>query len=397
MSLHAIAPTASAGPLTFTELPPLSLYVHLPWCVRKCPYCDFNSYEARGPLADIEYIDAVLRDLRSELPNVQGRNVQTVFIGGGTPSLFSAAAIERLLRGVAADLTLARGAEITLEANPGAVDAARFAAFRAAGVNRLSIGIQSLRDDRLRALGRVHDSGEARRAIELARTAGFENINLDFMYALPDDDVAGALTDLEGAVELAPAHLSWYQLTLEPNTAFERRPPPLPADETVAEIESRGRELLTAAGFARYEISAYSRPGHQCAHNLNYWQFGDYVGVGAGAHGKITLPAMHAIERRAKTRNPRTYVETAGVLTACDAQRLTQPREIAVEFLLNALRVLDGVPQEWLVERAGLPVEAIAAPHREAVDRGWLADEPGRLRATPKGREVLNRVLELFV
>ncbi len=206
MSLHAIAPAESAGP-NFTALPPLSLYVHLPWCVRKCPYCDFNSYEARGPLADIEYVDAVLRDLRSELPNVQGRHVQTVFIGGGTPSLFSAAAIERLLRGIAADLTLARDAEITLEANPGAVDAARFAAFRAAGVNRLSIGIQSLRDDRLRALGRVHDSREARRAVELARTAGFTNINLDFMYALPDDDAAGALADLEQAVELAPAHL----------------------------------------------------------------------------------------------------------------------------------------------------------------------------------------------
>ncbi len=396
MSLHAIAPTVSAQP-TFVALPPLSLYVHLPWCVRKCPYCDFNSYEARGPLADIEYIDAVLRDLRSELPNVQGREVQTVFIGGGTPSLFSAAAIERLLRGVAADLTLARNAEITLEANPGAVDAARFAAFRGAGVNRLSIGIQSLRDDRLRALGRVHDSREARLAVEIARAAGITNINLDFMYALPDDDAAGALADLEEAVDLEPTHLSWYQLTLEPNTAFERRPPPLPADETVAEIESRGRELLAAGGFARYEISAYSRPGHQCAHNLNYWRFGDYLGLGAGAHGKITLPVVQAIERRGKTRNPRTYMETAGGPAACNAQRLTEPREIAVEFLLNALRVLEGVPEEMFVERTGLPLEAIAAPHREAVDRGWLADEPGRLRATPAGREVLNRLLELFV
>ncbi len=396
MISNAIAPTTSAG-LTFTALPPLSLYVHLPWCVRKCPYCDFNSYEARGPLADIEYVDAVLRDLRSELPNVQGRNVQTVFIGGGTPSLFSAAAIERLLRGVAAEVTLARDAEITLEANPGAVDAARFAAFRAAGVNRLSIGIQSLRDDQLRALGRVHDSREARRAVELARTAGFENINLDFMYALPNDDGAGALADLEHAVELAPAHLSWYQLTLEPNTAFERRPPPLPADETVAEIEIRGRELLATAGFARYEISAYSQPGRQCAHNLNYWQFGDYLGVGAGAHGKITLPAMEAIERRAKARNPRTFMETAGAPAACNAQRLTEAREIGVEFLLNALRLLEGVPQEWFVERTGVTLDAIASPHREAVDRGWLADEPGRLRATPAGREVLNRLLELFV
>jgi len=396
MSSHAIAPAVSAGP-TFTALPPLSLYVHLPWCVRKCPYCDFNSYEARGPLADVEYVDAVLRDLHSELPNVQGRYVQTVFIGGGTPSLFSAVAIERLLRGVTADLTLARDAEITLEANPGAVDAARFAAFRAAGVNRLSIGIQSLRDDQLRTLGRVHDNREARRAVELARTAGFANINLDFMYALPNDNAAGALADLEQAIELAPAHLSWYQLTLEPNTAFERRPPPLPADEIVQEIESRGRALLAAAGYVRYEISAYARAGRECAHNLNYWQFGDYLGVGAGAHGKVTRPALQAIERRAKTRNPRTYVETAGAASACNSQVLTDPRAIAVEFLLNALRTLEGVPEQWFPERTGLPLEAIAAPRREAVDRGWLADEPARLRATPVGREVLNRLLELFV
>ena len=395
MTLPHIAPIASAGP-HFTALPPLSLYVHLPWCVRKCPYCDFNSYEARGLLADIEYVDAVLRDVRRELPDVQGRRVQSVFIGGGTPSLFSGAAIERLLRGIAAGIALSPGAEITLEANPGAVDAARFADFRAAGVNRLSIGIQSLRDDRLRALGRVHDSREARRAIEIARSAGFANINLDFMYALPGDDVAGALADLEQAVGLAPAHLSWYQLTLEPNTAFERRPPRLPADETVAEIEARGRELLAAAGFVRYEISAYSQPGRQCRHNLNYWRFGDYLGVGAGAHGKLTLPAAAAIERRAKSRNPRTYLATAGTPAACSTQRLTESREIALEFLLNVLRLLEGVPERWFVERTGLPLETIAEPRAEAVERGWLADEAGRLRATPAGRDVLNRVLELF-
>ncbi len=392
---QATAPTAS-GPI-FTALPPLSLYVHLPWCVRKCPYCDFNSYEARGPLADIEYVDAVLRDLRSELPNVQGRQVQTVFIGGGTPSLFSAAAIERLLRGITAELTLVRDAEVTLEANPGAVDAERFAAFRTAGVNRLSIGIQSLRDEQLRVLGRVHDKREARRAVELARTAGFTNINLDFMYALPNDSAAGALADLAEAIELAPAHLSWYQLTLEPNTAFERRPPPLPADEVVAEIESRGRSLLASAGFVRYEISAYSQRAHPSAHNLNYWQFGDYVGVGAGAHGKITLPATQAIQRRAKTRNPRTYMETAGAPEACSAQRLTEPRAIALEFLLNALRLVEGVPQQCFAERTGLPLEAIASPRSEAIDRGWLVDDPARLQATPAGREVLNRLLELFV
>jgi oxygen-independent coproporphyrinogen-3 oxidase len=396
MSSLALAPAALAEP-QFSVLPPLSVYVHLPWCVRKCPYCDFNSYEARGPLADLEYVDAVLRDLRSEVPNVQGREVHTVFIGGGTPSLFSAAAIERLLRGMAAEVALSSDVEVTLEANPGAVDEARFAAFRAAGVNRLSIGIQSFRDEQLRTLGRVHDSGEARRAVDVARVAGFANINLDFMYALPNDDVAGAMADLEQAIELAPSHLSWYQLTLEPNTAFERRPPRLPADEAVAEIESRGRALLAAAGFGHYEISAYAQPGRRCAHNLNYWQFGDYLGVGAGAHGKITLPAVRALERRAKTRNPRTYMEAAGTRAACDTQRLAEPRAIAVEFLLNALRLLEGVPLESFVERTGLPLETIAAPRRDAVDRGWLVDDPTKLQPTPAGREVLNRLLELFV
>jgi oxygen-independent coproporphyrinogen-3 oxidase len=395
MNLPASAPAVSAAP-NLTVLPPLALYVHLPWCVRKCPYCDFNSYEARGPLADLDYVDAVLRDLRSEERHVQRRQVHSVFIGGGTPSLFSAAAIERLLAGIAAEVALAPGVEITLEANPGAVDAERFAAFRAAGVNRLSIGIQSLRDDRLRAIGRVHDSREARRAVEIAYDAGFDNVNLDFMYALPGDDVAGALADLEQGIALAPAHLSWYQLTLEPNTAFERRPPPLPADEIVAEVETRGRELLAAAGFVRYEISAYAKPGRQCAHNLNYWRFGDYLGLGAGAHGKITLPGEGVLERTAKTRNPRTYMEKAGGTAAGTAGRVGEPGALSLEFLLNALRLLEGVPETWFVERTGLPLEAIAAPRRTAIARGWLADEPGRLRATPAGREVLNRLLELF-
>jgi putative oxygen-independent coproporphyrinogen III oxidase len=396
MTVPATALDSSVG-ARFTTLPPLSLYVHLPWCVRKCPYCDFNSYEASGPLSDIAYVDAVLRDLRSELPHVQGRQIQSIFIGGGTPSLFSGGAIERLLRGVSADLALAADVEVTLEANPGAVDAENFAAFRAAGVNRLSIGVQSLRDDRLRALGRVHDGRQALRAVEVARAAGFENLNLDFMYGLPGDDVAGALSDVERAIELTPTHLSWYQLTLEPNTAFARRPPPLPADDIVAQIESCGRERLSAAGFTRYEVSAYAQPGRQCAHNLNYWQFGDYLGVGAGAHGKITSLRSRTLERRAKTRNPRSYLEVAGTPAAATVEPLTEPREIAVEFLLNALRLMEGVPQEWFTTRTGVPLEAIAAPRREGIARGWLTEEPGRLRATAAGREVLNRLLELFV
>jgi oxygen-independent coproporphyrinogen-3 oxidase len=381
----------------FTSLPPLSLYVHLPWCVRKCPYCDFNSYEARGPLADLDYVDALLRDLRSEVPNAQQRTVQSIFIGGGTPSLFSGLAIARLIRGIALELDLAPEVEITLEANPGAVEAGRFAEFRRAGVNRLSIGIQSLRDDRLRALGRVHDSREAEHALRVARGAGFDNINLDFMYALPGDDVEGALDDLTRGIGMAPEHLSWYQLTLEPNTAFERRPPPLPGEDVVAEIERRGRERLADAGYGRYEISAYAQPGRACMHNSNYWEFGDYLGLGAGAHGKVTLPAEGAIERRAKTRNPRTYLEAAGTADACTSQRLGDSRGIAVEYLLNALRLIEGVPLERFVERTGLPFTAIADPRREAEQRGWLVEDPDLLRATPAGREVLNRLLELFV
>jgi putative oxygen-independent coproporphyrinogen III oxidase len=396
MSLPSIVPATSAGSKV-ASLPPLSLYVHLPWCVRKCPYCDFNSYEHRGELPEREYVAAVRRDLRSELPLVQGRRVGSVFLGGGTPSLFSGDAIAELLEAVASDLELTADAEITLEANPGAVDATRFAAFRSAGVNRLSIGVQSFRDGQLRALGRVHDSAEARRAIALARAAGFDNLNLDLMYGLPGDDIGGALDDLEQALEIAPAHLSWYQLTLEPNTAFERRPPQLPSEDVVIEIEARGRRLLATAGYGRYEVSAYALPTCQCAHNLNYWQFGDYLGVGAGAHGKVTLGAAPAIERRAKTRNPRTYVATAGTRAAVSVEPMSEPRGVAIEFLLNALRLIDGVPESWVVTRAGQALEGIEVARRKAVEYGWLADDPGRLRPTPLGLTLLNRLLELFV
>jgi putative oxygen-independent coproporphyrinogen III oxidase len=383
--------------LRFDGLPPLSLYVHLPWCVRKCPYCDFNSYEARGSLPDLEYVDALLRDLRSDLPFAQGRSIETVFLGGGTPSLFSGAAIARLLDGLRAEAALASGAEITLEANPGAVDAVRFAAFREAGVNRLSIGIQSFRNEQLRALGRVHDAAEAEAAVATGRAAGFININLDLMYGLPSDSVSGAVADVERAIALAPSHISWYQLTLEPNTAFERRPPALPDDETVAAIEKGGRALLAAQGYGRYEISAYALPGHRCRHNLNYWQFGDYLGIGAGAHGKVTLSAEGAIARRAKTRNPRTYQQRAGAPDAATEERSTTRRQAALEFLMNALRVLEGTPVETFEARAGQPIAAIAAPCAAAVARGWLVDDPETLRPTPVGVEKLNRLLELFV
>jgi len=382
--------------LRFDSLPPLSLYVHLPWCVRKCPYCDFNSYETRGTLPDVAYVDALLRDLRSEVPFAQGRKVETIFLGGGTPSLFSGPAIKRLLDGVRAELELAPDVEITLEANPGAVDAARFAAFREAGVNRLSIGIQSFRAAQLRALGRIHDGAEAQAAVAVARAAGFANVNLDLMYGLPGDDAVGAVADIEQALALAPAHLSWYQLTLEPNTAFERRPPQLPDDSVVAEIEEQGRALLAAHGFERYEISAYAQRGQRCTHNLNYWQFGDYLGVGAGAHGKVTLIDEREIARRARTRNPRTYLEQAGGAGCASDERVTSRPQAALEFLMNALRVLEGTPVAIFEARAGQPVAALAAARTTATARGWLDADPETLRATPVGLEKLNRVLELF-
>jgi oxygen-independent coproporphyrinogen-3 oxidase len=396
----AAAAPAAREPLRprFESLPPLALYVHVPWCVRKCPYCDFNSYEAkRGDLDEAAYVEALLRDLDEEVRFAQHRELASVFIGGGTPSLFSGAAIRRLLDGIRERLPLPPFAEITLEANPGAAEAQRFAEYRAAGVNRLSIGVQSFRAEQLLKLGRVHGPAEAERAAALATAAGFDNFNLDLMYGLPGDDADGALADVAAALALEPAHLSWYQLTLEPNTAFHRRPPPLPAEEVVLETERRGRELLAARGYRRYEVSAYERPGRRCAHNANYWQFGDYLGIGAGAHGKVTRAGEGAIERRAKTRNPRTYVATAGSAAATSVERIDDARQIAVEFLMNALRLPAGVPAEWLAERAGLPVPALEPELDDARRRGWLDPDERVLRATPAGFQVLNRLLTSFL
>ncbi|HET8697731.1 MAG TPA: radical SAM family heme chaperone HemW [Gammaproteobacteria bacterium] len=394
--VRADAARSPRGELELERLPPLSLYVHLPWCVRKCPYCDFNSYESRGALPDEAYVDALLRDFDSELGLVRGRAIESVFIGGGTPSLFPGPAIGRLLEGIRARVTLAAAVEVTLEANPGAVEAGRFAQFRDAGVNRLSIGVQSFRDERLRALGRVHGGAEARRAVRLAKQAGFDSVNLDLMYGLPDDDAAGSIADLAAAVELEPEHVSWYQLTLEPNTAFERRPPALPDEDFVLDVERAGRELLTGAGFTRYEISAYARPGRECAHNSSYWRFGDYLGIGAGAHGKVTLPEQRAIERRAKTRNPRTYLVLAGTAAAVSVERIDTAAQARLEFLMNALRLVRGVSADCFEERAGQPFAALDAGVAAAVRRGWLVDEPRMLRPTALGLALLNPMLEMF-
>jgi oxygen-independent coproporphyrinogen-3 oxidase len=396
---YAPLPSAARddGRLTFSALPPLALYVHLPWCIRKCPYCDFNSYEAaKGDVSEDDYVDALLRDLDGELPLVRSRQLESVYIGGGTPSLFSGEAILRLLEGIRGRVALAAEAEVTLEANPGAAEAHRFERYRDAGVTRLSIGVQSFRAEQLRRLGRVHGPEEAARAAELARKAGFASVNLDLMYGLPGDDVEGALADLRAALALAPPHLSWYQLALEPNTAFHRRPPPLPPEDAVLEIERRGRQLLREHGYARYEISAYAQPGKRCKHNLNYWQFGDYLGIGAGAHGKVTLAADHGIERRAKTRNPRTYVSAAGSPRATDVERIIDAKQVALEALMNALRLPDGVAAATFEQRAGQPLAGIAGGIEAARAKGWLKADPQRLQPTPAGLQMLNPLLSLF-
>lgn len=383
--------------LSFTELPPLALYLHLPWCVRKCPYCDFNSHEARGEVPDDDYVAALLRDLEFELPGIWGRRLVSVFLGGGTPSLFSPEAIERLLSGLRAYLHLGPDAEVTLEANPGTVDSGRFAAFRQAGVNRLSIGVQSFRDAQLRALGRVHDGAAARRAVESARQAGFEDVNLDLMFGLPGDSMDGAMADLETAIALSPSHLSWYQLTLEPGTAFARRPPTLPDDERVADIHERGLARLAAAGFDRYEVSAFARPDAVCRHNINYWEFGDYLGLGAGAHGKISDRLQGRILRSRRTRSPAEYLRHAGSARAVSDTRPVPRRELGLEFMMNALRLVEGVPAALFQSRTTLPLSVVAGELEQAVERGWLEWTLQRIRPTEPGLRYLNEVLALFL
>ena len=376
-------------------VPPLSLYVHIPWCVRKCPYCDFNSYRAPEALPEGRYLSALLRDLEVEATRVPDRPLTSIFFGGGTPSLFSGAAIAALLKGIERTLPLGRCLEVTLEANPGAVDAERFAEYRRAGVNRLSIGVQSFRDRMLDRLGRVHDRRDAGRAFASARAAGFDDINLDLMYGLPGDTPDGALEDLEQALELGPAHISWYQLTLEPGTAFARRPPRLPSDEEIVAVEEAGRARLAAAGYVRYEVSAYARDGRQCRHNSNYWAFGDYLGIGAGAHGKLTLDDRSII-RTAKQRNPNTYVDTVGQASAAQIERIDSRPQIALEYLMNALRLVVGTPTDEFERRTGQSRDAIAAPRREAERRDWMRTDPARLVATPAGLQRLNGLLMLF-
>ena len=380
--------------------PPLSLYVHLPWCVRKCPYCDFNSHEFRGAGAPpfAAYVDALIEDLEHDLPLVWGRTVRTVFFGGGTPSLFPADAIDAFLQRASARLRFAPDAEITLETNPGTAEHGRFGDYRRAGVNRVSFGIQSFDDGCLQRLGRIHDSAQAEAAVKQAQDAGLDNLNLDLMYALPQQSQPMAEADVVRAIGLQPTHISHYQLTLEPNTVFAAKTPPgIPDHDAAWEMQEACQALLAGAGFGQYEISAYARPGRQCAHNLNYWRFGDYLGIGAGAHGKLTLAAEERILRRWKCKHPAEYLARAGMPAAIGGDEDIAPVRRPFDFMLNALRLNEGFALSLFEARTGLPRAAIAAELDQARDRGWLEIGEDRIEPTELGRRFANDVIALFL
>ncbi|UOO82624.1 radical SAM family heme chaperone HemW [Uruburuella testudinis] len=383
-------------PGTLTALPPLSLYIHIPWCVKKCPYCDFNSHQAKRDLAETAYVDALLTDLQTELPNIWGRPVETVFIGGGTPSLFQAASINRLLNGVRALVNLQPQAEITLEANPGTFEKEKFQGFKEAGVNRLSIGVQSFNNHALQALGRIHNRDEALTAIDTALNL-FDKVNIDLMYALPSQSVQTALTDVQTAIAAGAAHISAYHLTMEPNTPFGHTPPPnLPHDEAAQDIEDAVHAALLSAGFQHYETSAFAKPGQACRHNLNYWQFGDYLGIGAGAHGKISYPGH--IERTTRRRHPNDYLAAmqSNPPTAIGRKPIAA-EDLAFEFMMNALRLAEGVPSVLLQERTGISPAQIAAQIQTAQQKGLLDKDPLYFRPSEQGKRFLNDLLQCFL
>ena len=374
------------------SLPPLSLYIHLPWCERKFPYCDFNSHES-SHVPEQAYITALLQDLDADLAMAAGREIQTLFIGGGTPSLFSAEAISRLLAGIGDRLEMAPDAEATMEANPGSAEADKFLGFRQAGINRLSLGVQSFQDDKLGALGRVHDSKQARAAIEYASAAGFDSFNIDLMHGLPGQTEADAVYDLETAISFHPPHLSWYQLTIEPNTIFNKRPPTLPVEDALADIQDRGELLLENQGYAQYEVSAYSRPELQCQHNLNYWSFGDYLALGAGAHGKITA-ADGSIRRYAKTRAPQDYLQGKRYTAS---KRVLNQGELIGEFMMFALRLNNGFSTQRFEQVTGLSADQLRPKVQSLADRELLSTDGDNIRATPLGRRFLDSVIAEFL
>lgn len=428
-----ISPASQASATTgLATLPPLSLYVHFPWCVRKCPYCDFNSHEARDGIPEAAYLAALIADLEQSLPLVWGRSIVSVFIGGGTPSLLAPESVDALLSAVRARLTLLPGAEITLEANPGTAEAGRFAAYRAAGVNRLSVGVQSLNPNHLAALGRIHDAAEARRAVELA-LKHFDSVNIDMMYALPGQTLEEARADIREAAAFGTPHLSAYHLTLEPNTAFHRAPPPLPDADLASQMQDRVEDALASFGYGHYEISAFARPGSECRHNLNYWLFGDYLGIGAGAHGKLSSPGSAAgppqggagqpqggraardrttvtpahgaggegwavtILRQMRHRQPQAYLQGVGRGDAVQAAHAVGAGDLPFEFMMNALRLTAGFPPRLFAERTGLPLDAIRPQLDEAMARGLLEVDAARIAPSGHGQRFLNDLLQLFL
>jgi len=393
---------SSPNHITLTALPPLALYIHFPWCEKKCPYCDFNSHQIKDPSSSLKggfdeqrYINALIADLETELPNIWGRQVHSIFIGGGTPSLLSAAGMDQLLCAIRARISLESGAEITMEANPGSVEAEKFAGFAKAGVNRVSLGIQSFQDEQLKALGRIHNGTEAKRAIQIALDH-FKSVNIDLMYGLPNQSLEAAKADIETALSFKTPHLSLYNLTLEPNTYFANFPPKLPSEDEIDSIFEQNLDLLTKAGYKRYEVSAYAKKDQECKHNLNYWRFGDYIGIGAGAHGKISYPGK--ITRQVRERHPETYmqsIETKG--SALIESREIASKDLPFEFMLNSLRLTDGVDTHTFSERTGLPLSIISKGLDTASKKGLLDENPSKLKATKLGLRYLNNLQEIFL
>lgn len=378
-------------------LPPLSLYIHFPWCIKKCPYCDFNSHTTRtGEFPEQDYLVVLKRDLEQELPFIQGRKLESIFFGGGTPSLMSGSLVGDILCHVEKQMGFAADIEITLEANPGTAEQKRFRDYQQAGVNRISLGAQSFDNHQLEKLGRIHRADETLRAVEMLHQANIDNFNLDLMFALPGQTLAQAMADLQQAIDLAPPHLSWYQLTLEPNTVFYREKPVLPDDDLQFEILQAGHQYLQQQGYGQYETSAFSKPGRQCRHNRNYWEFGDYLGIGAGAHGKVTLKNQDSIEprRRQKTRVPEHYLRS---MNPCSGDQIISESDLPCEFAMNALRLTEGVPRTLFVERTGLAWSRMNAIVEDLISQGLLRNEPAQFATTPRGALMLNDVLERFL
>ncbi|WP_241607150.1 radical SAM family heme chaperone HemW [Rosenbergiella epipactidis] len=373
-------------------LPPLSLYIHIPWCVQKCPYCDFNSHALKGEVPHQEYVEHLLKDLDESLHLVQGRHLSTIFIGGGTPSLLSSQAMQLLMDGVRERIPLSTGCEVTMEANPGTVEAERFSGYQHAGINRISIGVQSFDAEKLTRLGRIHGPQEAERAAQLATGLGLRSFNLDLMHGLPDQSIEQALADLRQAIALNPPHLSWYQLTIEPNTLFASRPPKLPDDDDLWDIFEQGDQLLREAGYEQYETSAYAKPGYRCEHNLNYWRFGDYLGIGCGAHGKITL-ADGKIMRTVKTRHPKGFMRGEYL----DKQFMVADEDKAFEFFMNRFRLLEPCPRQDFVELTGLVEKQVRPALDNAIQAGYLQETAEHWQITAKGKLFLNSLLEAFL